>query len=164
MSDSTGAVTADAGEQSTGQAVSDSTFEPITSQEGLDKIVQARLARERSKFSDYEELKAKAAKLDEAEESSKSEIQKAIERAEKAERELQSQSVESERLRVIAKHAIPADYQDLITAGDAEGMEAQALKIQQLVKPRGPIVSTEGKQPSSTPSASDWLREKFQTR
>ena len=151
--------TADAGEQSTGQAVSDSTFEPITSQEGLDKIVQTRLARERSKFSDYEELKAKAAKLDEAEESSKSEIQKAIERAEKAERELQSQSVESERLRVI-----PADYQDLITAGDAEGMEAQALKIQQLVKPRGPIVSTEGKQPSSTPSASDWLREKFQTR
>ena len=44
--------TADAGEQSTGQAVSDSTFEPITSQEGLDKIVQTRLARERSKFSD----------------------------------------------------------------------------------------------------------------
>lgn len=45
-------------------------FEPITSQEQLDGILKGRLARERekatAKFADYDELKAKAAKFDEA--------------------------------------------------------------------------------------------------
>ena len=46
-------------------------FEPITSQEQLDGILKGRLAREReqaaAKYADYDELKAKAAKFDEAE-------------------------------------------------------------------------------------------------
>lgn len=155
--------TANAGEQSTEQPETHG-FEPIASQEALDKIIQARLARERSRYADYDELKARAAKYDEVEEASKSEIQKAIERAEKAEKELQAKAAESERLRVIAKHSIPEDYQDLITASDIEGMESQALKIQELIKPKGPVVSTEGKQPSTLPGATDWLREKLQQK
>ncbi|MFT0822890.1 hypothetical protein VYS16_12435, partial [Streptococcus agalactiae] len=38
-----------------------SEFKSITSQEELDAIVKARVAREREKFSDYEELKKKVA-------------------------------------------------------------------------------------------------------
>lgn len=163
MSDSTGAVTAEAGEQATGQAA-EATFEPITSQEGLDKIVQTRLARERSRYADYDALKAKAEQFDAAEAANRTDLEKAILRAEKAEKELQAKTSESERLRVIAKHAIPEEYQDLITAGDAEGMEAQAAKIHDLMKPKGPIVPTEGKQPNQTPGAADWLREKLQNR
>lgn len=52
------------------------TFTPPASQEDLDRIVGQRLARERAKFADYDEVKAKAAKLDEAEAASKSELQK----------------------------------------------------------------------------------------
>ena len=163
MSDSTGAVTAEAGEQETGQAA-EATFEPITSQEGLDKIVQTRLARERSRYADYDALKAKAEQFDAAEAANRTDLEKAILRAEKAEQELQAKTSESERLRVISKHAIPEEYQDLITASDAEGMEAQAAKIHDLMKPRGPIVPTEGKQPNQTPGAADWLREKLQNR
>lgn len=51
-------------------------FKAISSQEDLDRIVGQRLARERSKFADYDEVKAKAAKLDEAEAANKSELQK----------------------------------------------------------------------------------------
>lgn len=51
-------------------------FKAIGSQEELDRIVGQRLARERTKFADYDELKAKAAKLDEAEAANKSELQK----------------------------------------------------------------------------------------
>jgi hypothetical protein len=55
-------------------------------QEDLDRVVADRLKRETSKYSDYDELKAKAAKLDEAEASRKSDDQKLLERVEAAER------------------------------------------------------------------------------
>ena len=38
-------------------------FQPITSQEQLNALLGDRLARERAKFADYDELKAKAEKF-----------------------------------------------------------------------------------------------------
>jgi len=52
-------------------------FEPITSQEALDKIIQARVARVKTQPpADYDDLKSKAAELDQIKESQKSEMQK----------------------------------------------------------------------------------------
>ena len=42
-------------------------FTPITTQEDLDKVIGARLAREREKYADYDDLKAAAGKLADAE-------------------------------------------------------------------------------------------------
>lgn len=47
----------------------------------LDAAVEQRLARERAKYSDYDALKDKAAKFDQAQEAAKSELQKAQEQA-----------------------------------------------------------------------------------
>ena len=47
-----------------GDNTEDKGFKPIDSQEDLDRIIEKRLARERAKFADYEEVKAKAAKVD----------------------------------------------------------------------------------------------------
>ena len=58
------------------------------SQSELNVIVEDRLKRDREKYSDYNELKAKAAKFDKIEEESKSELQKATERAEALQAEL----------------------------------------------------------------------------
>lgn len=54
-------------------------FEAITSEEQLDKLLGDRLARERAKFADYNDLKAKAAQFDQASEAAKSDLQKATE-------------------------------------------------------------------------------------
>ena len=59
MSESTNAA-ADAAKENTGSE----DFTPITSQADLDKIVGARLAREKQKYADYETLREKAAKAD----------------------------------------------------------------------------------------------------
>ena len=59
----------------------------------MDSIIGERLKRAKEKYADYDELKAKAAKYDE--EAGKSELQKAIDRAEKAEGKLKA--LESER-------------------------------------------------------------------
>lgn len=54
-------------------------FVAPANQEEFDRMVGARLARERQKFADYEDLKAKASKFDEVDAASKSELQKAQE-------------------------------------------------------------------------------------
>lgn len=59
----------------------DTTFTPPASQADLDRIIQDRVARERNKFADYDNLKAKATEYDQFKESSKTEHQKAIDAA-----------------------------------------------------------------------------------
>ena len=63
---------------------SQSSEEPRTfSQDELDRIVGERLARERSKLGDVEELRRKAAEFDKVEEERKSELEKAVDKAAK---------------------------------------------------------------------------------
>lgn len=63
------------------QAANGETFTPPASQADLDRIIQDRVARERNKFADYDDLKAKATEYDQFKESSKTEQQKAIDAA-----------------------------------------------------------------------------------
>src|SRR5690606_19117969 len=98
-------------------------FEPIVSQEALDKIIQARIARERAKFADYDELKAKAEKLAEFEESQKTEAQKAQERLEAAEKRAAELELKAARAEVAAAKGVPAE---LLTGSTQEELEASA--------------------------------------
>jgi hypothetical protein len=55
----------------------------LLAQDEVDRIVEQRLARERAKFSDYDTLKARAAKADELEAANATETEKAIAKATK---------------------------------------------------------------------------------
>jgi hypothetical protein len=59
----------------------DDAADKLFKQADVDRIVKDRLARQKAQFSDYEELKAKADKLAEIEAASKTELEKALERA-----------------------------------------------------------------------------------
>ena len=104
-------------------------------QEELNAIVGKRWARAAEKYADYEELKAKAAKLDEIEESAKSELQKATEKAERLEAELNSlkkaDEVRSMRDEVASQTGVPAN---LLTAETVEECKAQAEAILSFAK------------------------------
>ncbi|MFI7191473.1 hypothetical protein ACIBQ0_17200 [Nocardia nova] len=63
------------------------TFQPITSQEDLNKILGRRVAQERAKYSGFDDLKAKAAKYDELEEAKKTAEQRLTERLQAIEQE-----------------------------------------------------------------------------
>ncbi|WP_024356688.1 hypothetical protein [Leucobacter chironomi] len=65
-----------AGDEPTGGGKPEYT--PPASQEELDRIVESRLARERSKYADYDDLKKKAADHDAYLDSQKDEHQKAL--------------------------------------------------------------------------------------
>jgi hypothetical protein len=84
------------------------SYTPPASQADLDRIISDRLARERAKFADYDDLKAKASKLDEQEQASKTELQKAIERAEAAEKRAATNELAALKASVAAEKGVPA--------------------------------------------------------
>lgn len=100
-----------------------SKFEPIASQEDLDRILKERLARERKKYEGFDELKAKADKYDELEQSTKTEAQKQQEALQKAQRELTELTVAKTRAEVAAAKGVPAS---LLAGSTAEEIEAAA--------------------------------------
>lgn len=111
------------------------SFTPIETQEKFDEMVRERLARERAKYADYDELKAKAAKFDEAEEARKSDLEKANERISELEAEAKSRE-EADRLataraKVSRETGVPAD---LISGTDEESMTESAKAISAFAK------------------------------
>lgn len=121
-------------------------------QDEVNAIVGKRLAEEKSKFSDYEDLKAKAAKYDEAEEASKSELQKALDRANNLESELnglkKAEEVRLMREKVAKDTGIPAN---LITGATEDECKAQAEAIKAFATPSGyPKVKDNGEAPKPT--------------
>ena len=100
--------------------------EKTFTQADVDRIVTNRLA----KYSDYDTLKAKAEKYDEAEEANKSELQKAIDKANKLQSELDTLTKQNEvravRDEVSQITGVPAS---LLTGSTKEECEAQAKAI-----------------------------------
>jgi len=116
-------VTADAGEtqETTTEA---EEFKAITSQADFDAAIQKRIERERKKIpADYDDLKAKAEKFAEWEESQKSETEKRDERQKELERE--NAELKSGKLRADVANAkgVPAE---LLSGSTQEELEAAA--------------------------------------
>ena len=126
------ASTAAAGEQNNEQGKEEAkAFEAITSQEDFDKAIQTRIARERAKIpTDYDDLKAQAAKYAVWEESQKTETQKQADRL--AEIEAENSGLRSAQTRAEVAEAksdpekgiiVPAA---LLTGSTREELEASA--------------------------------------
>jgi hypothetical protein len=138
-------------------------FTPITSQDDLNRIIADRVQRERGKYADYKDLKAKAAQLDEIEQANKSEIEKATDRATKAEAEAAKvPSLVAGQLREhLAKlHEIDTEDAELfLTATDPELLLKQVDRLLARGSQRkktGNVVPREGANPTS--SGGDGMR------
>ena len=112
-------------------------------QADLDRVVTDRLRREREKFSGYDDLKAKASKLDEIEQQNQSEIEKANSKAATLAEEKQalgdqnkSLTTENLRLRVALDKSVPSDLIDRLRGETKEDLEADADSLLKLVKPK----------------------------
>lgn len=120
-------------------------------QDEVNAIVGKRLAEEKSKFSDYEDLKAKASKFDELEEANKSELQKATERANNLEAELQgmkkAEEIRQTREKIATETGIPSN---LLTGNTEEECKAQAEAIKAYASPAYPKVKDGGEAPKTS--------------
>lgn len=111
-------------------------FEPITSQEQLNALLGDRLARERAKYADYDELKAKATKFDESEAASKSELEKATEANAKLQVELDSLRLANLRHEVAAQKELQPSAVKFLTGSTREELEASADELKTLIGTR----------------------------
>lgn len=84
-------------------------FKAPASQEEFDRMVGARLERERAKFADYDAIKDKATKFDAIDEANKSEVQKAEERAAAAEQRASLAEQTALKTRIAAEKGVPVE-------------------------------------------------------
>lgn len=112
-------------------AEADSGFEAITSQEQLDKILSKRLERERAKYSDYEELKQKAAEAAD----SRSEVEKLNDRLKELEQERHQSAIEAAKAKAAGEYGVPAD---LLVGDDTDAIEAHAKRLAEYVAAQAP--------------------------
>ena len=128
----------------------------VFTQEDVNRIVAKRVA----KYSDYETLKEKAAKYDEAEEANKSELQKATERADSLQAELNAMK-SAEQLRTLREEVsnergVPAN---LLTGTTKEECEAQADQLLNWANPNSYPSVPDGGEPVGTAKKS--TRDQF---
>lgn len=146
-----------AGEQQTGR-----TF----TQAEMNAIITDRLSRERSKYADYDALKAKADQFDAAQEAGKTELQKANEKAAKLQAQVDSltraNTLREVRSKVAAETGVPAD---LLLGDTEEACRAQAEAILRFAKPGGYPAVKDGGDPHKNPTGStsqqfaDWFEQ-----
>jgi len=111
--------------------------------------LEERLERERAKFSDYEDLKAKAQKFDELEEANKSELQRAQDQIASIEQERDTALRDALRFKVATRYGVSDEDADLFLTGtDEDTLVKQAERLSQrndLQLKQGNHVPDEGK-------------------
>lgn len=148
-----------------GNNTSDSTsdagdgFKPITSQDDLNRIVTDRVGRERAKFSDYKDLKAKADQFDQAQQANQSAEERFNQRIADLERQNAEISTSATRSRIQAKFGMSdEDAAVFLTGADEETMTRAGERYASLVsdrKKQGNHVPREGTSPSTAGADSD---------
>jgi ATP-dependent Clp protease ATP-binding subunit ClpA len=116
-------------------------FKPITSQEEFNRLIGDRVKRARP--ADYDEVKKKADEFDKLSEASKSDLEKAIARAEAAEQKVASFESEKQRTtwadEVSKDTGIPASA---LRGSTKEELEAHAQELKALIAPEKPKRTT----------------------
>lgn len=101
----------------------------------MDAIIGDRLKRERAKYSDYDDLKAKAAQFDAVEEANKSDLQKATEKAEALQAQLDAMTAAAKerelRERIAEETGVPAS---VLRGNSEEDLRAHAEAIKGFAK------------------------------
>ena len=101
-------------------------FEPITSRDALQKIIDSRIGRIKQQYADYDALKSKAAEFDKLQDQSKSELQKMAERIAATENELRAERQNAMKATVSAAKGVPASA---LIGDTIEELEAHADEL-----------------------------------
>lgn len=117
----------------------------------LEQKIGERLARERQKYEGYDDLKAKAAELDEIKAANASEIEKAQGKATKAEQRAADAEAKLLRYEVAQEKNVPGRLVPLLTASSKEELESQADLILENAKPADPDFDGGPRDPAPEP-------------
>lgn len=132
---------------------------PVTveSQEDFDKLVGARLTREREKFSDYDALKSQVVELTKAAQDAEAAIQAEKERADaaeswKADRE-SADALEADRAAVAKEYGVPVE---VLRGASKDEFAAHAAALKPILTAHsGLVIPNQGDTPNTAPKDSE---------
>lgn len=127
------------------QPTGGSTYTPPATQADLDRIVENRLQRERSKYADYDTLKEKAGTVDTLAADRDTWKQRAEAAEAKNATYEQEKQIATWANEVATETGVPAE---LLTGSTKEEMTEQAKKLEKYIKVPAPFVGSDGKTPS----------------
>jgi DNA repair exonuclease SbcCD ATPase subunit len=129
-------------------------FKAITTQEEFDKAIQDRLARERDKFADYEEIKNRNQELENEVGNLKTALGDSNEKAGKYDKDISELNAKiagyetaNLRTRIALQHGIPYDLSSRLVGEDEESITADAKKLAELVKQKEPLAPLKDTEP-----------------
>lgn len=124
-------------------------------QEQVNQLIADRVKREQAKYADYETLKAKAGKYDEAQNASKTEIEKLTEKLGSLETQLtaakKTEEIRNIREKVAKETGVPAE---LLSSDTEEGCREIAKAIKEFAKTSGYPNVHDGGEAGGAPKAS----------
>lgn len=139
--------------------------EKTFTQAEVNEIVKERLKRDQGKYSDYDDLKKKAEEYDKIQEASKTELQKANDKADKLQEELdalkKAESVRDIRAKVSKETGVP---ENLLTGDTEEDCKTQAEAIKTYADPGYPNLKDGGEPGGNLKSTTaqqfaDWFNQ-----
>ena len=139
-------------------------FTPINTQEEFDARIGARLQREREKYSDYDDLKAKAAQMSDYEELKKKTSQYEADNTslktqlEEANTKIKGYESHSVKQRIAREVGIPLEMADRLTGDDEEAIRKDAESLKPFV---GSGVRTLPLHESEKPTDTDSLKAAY---
>ena len=147
-----------------------SEFKPITTQEDFDNAIKERLSREKSKYSDYDQLKSRVAELEEENAGLKSTIEATNQSKADADKQLEDlqnkitgYETASLRTRVALQYGLPYDLADRLQGTDEDSFKADAERLAGYMKRAQPVAPVRETEPqvgdSKTMQMKSMLRE-----
>ena len=123
----------------------------------MDAIIGDRLKRERAKYADYEDVKAKAQQFDAAQEAAKTDLEKVVEERDRLKAQVEQWESERVRAEQVAKAAAEHGVDPALLARMAGDVDenAQFLKQQLAAQPRYPTLNDQGDPKPQTASKAD---------
>ncbi|MBS4750976.1 DUF4355 domain-containing protein [Carnobacteriaceae bacterium zg-ZUI78] len=132
-----------------------SEFKTIETQEELDRIIGDRLARQKEKYSDYDQLKSRVEELENENgglkvtlESSKQELSSYTSQIEALNTKVSSYETASLRTRIALQNGLPYDLADRLVGDDEETLKADAEKLASFLKANDPIPPLKSSEPN----------------
>lgn len=127
--------------------------EPSTTftQQQVNDLIAREKGKIQARYEGYDDLKAKAARLDEIEAENATEIEKANRAKTKAEQDAAEAKTKLLRYEVAQEKEVPAKLVPLLTATDKESLEAQADLILENAKPAEPSFDGGAREPAPEP-------------
>ncbi|KXT73190.1 Phage capsid and scaffold [Streptococcus sp. DD10] len=132
-----------------------SEFKVIETQEELDNIIKERIRRERDKFGDYDQLKARVSELETENGALKSSLEDAKGGADKSGQEIAELKAQlagyetaSLRTKIALQHGLPYDLAERLQGDDEASLVLDAERLAGYLKPHLPSAPLKETEPS----------------